>query len=306
MARGAEILVLKRVEEGETGTKFLIAEKLEYDTKNIEKYVEFRMRTKEHTCIWVLARGKVIRRDNSGKPLELTGTAVDISERKWMEEELQQSQEHLKQLNQQVVTAQEKERQRLSRELHDEIGQALTALKIVLGLIKSELTEDQAILAGQLGEAINLTGETLEQLRNLAHDLRPPALDTLGLNLTLEDYCREFGRRTHTNITYSGGEISDLSGEIRITLYRFVQEALTNVVKHALANRVWVTLGSRNNLLILTINDDGVGFPNGSNDIRGGIGLSGMQERLEMLGGKLTVESVPGQGSTITATLRRM
>ncbi len=224
----------------------------------------------------------------------------DITRRKRAEEAIQK-------LAKRVVFAQEEERQRLSRELHDEAGQALTALKLSLELIQAELPLETEVLRQNLAEAITLTEATKERIRLLALGLRPPALDTVGLNLTLEAFCRDFSRRTQLFIRYQGTEVRGLSDAINICLYRVLQEALTNVVKHAQASQVEVNLSRDGQTVRLVVADDGRGFDQRAAksllEQPTGIGLLGMRERLELLGGWLDVESGPGQGLRLVATL---
>lgn len=209
-------------------------------------------------------------------------------------------------LARQVVFAQEEERRRLSRELHDEAGQALTALKLSLELLRADLPLDPEVMKRNLGEAIALTESTKERLRCLAHGLRPPALDTLGLNRTLEAVCRDFSQRAQLSIQYSGNEVHDLSDARSICLYRVLQEALTNAVKHAQASRVDVSLSCEAERVRLAVADDGRGLDPAAvlaPQPQMGIGLLGMRERLELLDGWLEVESAPGEGLRVVANL---
>jgi signal transduction histidine kinase len=226
----------------------------------------------------------------------------EIAERKRVFEQVRAGRERLAWLTQQVVSAQEEERQRLSRELHDEAGQALTALKISLELIQSDLPEEADSLRHRLGEAVALSETTMEQIRLLAHDLRPPALDTVGLNYTLEDLCHDFAERTQLPVDYVGAELTVLPEAANICLYRFLQEALTNVTKHAQANQVRVALHCDAQTVSLSVEDDGKGFDEQAG-MATGIGLLGMRERLEVLGGKLEIESRSGQGTRLTARI---
>lgn len=211
--------------------------------------------------------------------------------------------ERLKKLTQRMVAVQESERRRLSRELHDEAGQSLTALKISLGLISEDIPPDMVEVRQRLSEVIGLADTTMEQLRMLAQDLRPPALDTAGLNLTLRDLCRDFARRTRLKVDYSGRELPGLSDEVSVCLYRVVQESLTNVAKHARADKVRVRLAGSAFAISVIVEDDGDGFDvrgvvSGTRD-SGGLGLLGMRERLEMLGGRLRLQSRPGLGTRV-------
>lgn len=224
-------------------------------------------------------------------------------------EQVRAGREQLRRLTQQVVSAQEEERRRLSHELHDEAGQMLTALKISLDLIQADLPPESSAIHTMLSEASELTDITMDRLRALARNLRPQALETAGLNPTLEGLCREFARRVPTAVQYAGVALPATPDMVNICLYRFLQEALTNIAKHAQATQVWVNLATSDHSIHLTVKDNGRGF-----DFQNwlaveshlkGIGLLGMRERLEALGGSLAVESQPGQGACLTARLPR-
>jgi signal transduction histidine kinase len=140
----------------------------------------------------------------------------------------------------------------------------------------------------------------------LAHGLRPPALDTIGLNLTMEALFRDFAERTQLLIQYTGCDVGEISDAMNICLYRVLQEALTNIVKHAAARRVDASLTCADGNVKLIVIDDGRGFAANAQHLHDqlpGIGLLGMRERLELLGGGLDMDSTPGQGLRLTATL---
>lgn len=226
-------------------------------------------------------------------------------------EEVRRGHERLRQLAQRVVSVQEDERRRVSRELHDEAGQALTVLKFTLQQLLSQLTEasdepfEPETFTMQLQEAIGLCDRTMNDIRLLAHDLRPAALDDLGLNPTLEGYCRDFDQRMALRISYNGEEPPLLPASVGICLYRFLQEALTNVVKHAQADKVEVNLRCDANTVSLSVEDNGRGFDRHAEQTAPsrdkGVGLLGMQERLDAVGGWLAIDSRPGEGSCLVA-----
>lgn len=216
------------------------------------------------------------------------------------------------QLAQKVVTTQEEERHRVSRELHDEAGQALTALKVSLEILLSRIVSSSydehtaRHIRHELEGALRLCKSTSAHIRALARDLRPAALDDLGLDLALEGFCSEFAERTHLTIIYSGVDSLEVQDEIAICLYRTLQEGLTNVVKHAYARQVVVRLFQNNDDVVLTIADDGVGFSLHEAhlvDKHQGIGLIGIQERLESLGGSFKIEPEVGIGTQLIATM---
>jgi PAS domain S-box-containing protein len=230
--------------------------------------------------------------------------AIAIQNARWFTE-LRASREELRQLAKRIVVVQEEERRRVSRELHDEAGQSLTALKISLEMVYAELPPSLATIGQSLAEAIELTDETMERIRRLAHGLRPPALDALGLSTALEGLCREVGSRVGLETVYEGCELPRLPDAMATSLYRFVQEALTNVIKHADASRVVIRLRQREDQLCLSVADDGRGLPAEEQpllpDNSPGLGLVSMAERLTLLGGRLTIESQPGQGTRLMA-----
>lgn len=215
--------------------------------------------------------------------------------------------ERLRDLTQRIVTTQEDERLRISRELHDEAGQALTSLKISLDLIRAGLPAEQEALRARLADVAGLADQTMETLRTLAHDLRPPGLDAFGLNVALEGLCYDYSIRTNLPIHYQGVELPELPTTVALSMYRLVQEALTNIVKHAEARQTDVILRRENGGLSLVVADDGKGFalepePQTTRG-RGGIGLISMHERAELLGGTLEIDTAPGGGTRLTARI---
>ncbi|HSC48704.1 MAG TPA: GAF domain-containing protein [Gaiellaceae bacterium] len=191
-----------------------------------------------------------------------------------------------------VVAAQELERQRLARELHDETGQALTS--ILLGLKQLEGAKSPEALEG-LRE---LVVATLQDVRRLAVELRPKVLDDFGLVPALERLTQNFAEHTGIAVDLEASAITErLPMEVETAIYRIVQEALTNVVKHARAQRVSVLLTRANGRIKAVIEDDGTGFDQNATD--GGIGLIGMRERIELLDGSLAVETTPTSGTTV-------
>ena len=198
-----------------------------------------------------------------------------------------------------AVEAQELERKRLARELHDETGQALTSILLGLKSVEQAIDSDE----GRAGVAAlrELVVSTLQNVRRLAVELRPSALDDFGLTPALERLVDTY--RQHASVpVHLEIQLGDrrLPSEVETTLYRMVQEALTNVTKHADASGVSILLTRRPSSVALVVEDDGVGFDLGSvHD--GGLGLSGMRERIALVGGRLRVESAPGKGTTLAA-----
>ena len=204
----------------------------------------------------------------------------------------------------QTVRAQEDERQRIARELHDQAGQALTALKLGLGHFQKQAPEK---LFKQVEELKNLTVTTMEDIRNLSLDLRPSMLDDLGLIPTIRQYCKMFARRTGINVDLDVPEsFPRQQGEVEITVFRVIQEALTNTAKHAKAKNVLITLETGPSELNVNIEDDGIGFEVEKALRKQGkesIGLFGIRERIELLEGSFSIISTPGNGTLLEFTV---
>ena len=214
--------------------------------------------------------------------------------------------QRLKRLSNRLINIQESERRRLARDLHDDTGQALTALKMSLEMTRNELSGVADHTAKRLNDAVALADETLEKLRAISHNLRPPALDTVGLNSALERLCKSFTQRTQMPVSYVGMDTTEISNPIDICLYRVLQEGLTNCAKHGQASQVEVSLKRSGEVVRLSIQDNGRGFDLAdtlSDQDETGIGLIDMQERLESLNGRMSVYSKPGAGARLVATI---
>jgi signal transduction histidine kinase len=196
-----------------------------------------------------------------------------------------------------VVRAQEDERRRLARELHDETGQALTS--ILLGLKSLEDLDDMAALGEGVAALRERVVATLQDVRRLAVELRPAALDDFGLEAALERLTAGFAEQTGLKVELESRLQDDrLPEEVETVLYRIVQEALTNIVKHAEAGRVSIVITQKAGAVGAVIEDDGRGF-DPDQSIDGGIGLIGMRERVALLDGSMTIEAAPGKGTTL-------
>jgi signal transduction histidine kinase len=198
-----------------------------------------------------------------------------------------------------VVAAQEQERRRLARELHDETGQALTS--ILLGLRTVEQAGGEQEVRAAVAEVRELVRSTLQDVRRLAVELRPKALDDFGLVAALERLTESFTEQTGIAVGFESLlPAARLTPEIETALYRIVQESLTNIVKHAQAHSVSIVLGRKSDTVSVIVEDDGVGF-DPDRPREGGLGLIGMRERVSLIGGRLTIESRPGAGTTFVA-----
>lgn len=227
-------------------------------------------------------------------------------ERDRLFEAIAQQRQQLRVLNRKLTEVQEAERKELARELHDELGQALTAININLVSIKSALPEScRQLIDEQLAEAAQLTEQTLKQVREMSLDLRPGMLDDLGLVPTLRWYIKRFSQRMNIKTDFQTNGLEErLSPDVETALFRIAQEALTNVARHAQAGRVSVRLAAADNRIQADVQDDGCGFDvatvlNHQADAQGA-GLFGIRERVTLLGGELHIDSRAGQGTCLS------
>jgi signal transduction histidine kinase len=218
--------------------------------------------------------------------------------------ELSRANDALRGLSRRLVDVQETERRFIARELHDEVGQLLTGLKLLL-----ETSLHPAAPAEQrtLDEAIDITQQLLERVRELSIDLRPQMLDDLGLVVALEWHFKRYFKQTGIRVQFQHSPLTHrLPAPLETVVFRVVQEALTNAARHAGVNTVQVRLHASAELVRVHVEDPGSGFVPEEAMRRGAsTGLTGMRERAELLGGKLAVESAPGQGTRLTVELPR-
>lgn len=224
--------------------------------------------------------------------------------------EVKSVQEQLSALTTRLALAQEEERRRVARELHDEAGQVLTALKISLNLVELDIPPELSYLRHRLEQVGKLADEAMERIRQVAYTLRPPELDVMGLDGALEDLCEEFGRHTQLRLSYAADEtLPELPEDVCVTLYRFVQEALTNIAKHAYATsaNVRLTHDSEAEFVCVTVEDNGRGIATAAAEPSSvsspGLGLLGMRERFRSLSGWLQIDSSTGSGLSLKATV---
>lgn len=243
-----------------------------------------------------------------GTHVELRRLQVGLEERvqertaqfREAEFKLRESEAQLQELAGFLQTVREEERTRIARELHDELGQALTALRIDLNWIRPRCAGLETNVTERLAAAFRLVERTVDALRRISEDLRPGMLDDLGLAAAIEHHVAKFTERTGIPCALAmNREEFDIDDKTATAVFRLVQEALTNVVRHAAATRVTVQIDDRDNMLCLSVHDDGCGFalPAGKKTF----GLLGMRERVKTLKGGLEIESAPGRGTRIAA-----
>jgi two-component system CheB/CheR fusion protein len=278
--------------------KRLVPEKLRVKARDLvrvsAKPIETQRRAKDGRILDVLLTVTVLR-DDKGQPVEVATTERDITEQKRAERELRG-------LHARSMSAEETERKRLSRELHDGVGQILSGVKFRLESLPGELTLDEKA-AGKIVKVGGLLSQAISEIRRVSQNLMPSELVDLGLEPALRTLCREFKERAGVPVTLKAVNVpADLSSGLALGLYRITQEALNNIGKHSKADLAGVELSRKGKELILRVSDDGVGFtPGAKRPVDGrGIGLGSMRERAELLGGSLELISKPGVGTTLT------
>ena len=263
--------------------------------------MEFRIIRPDKSVRFVHSRGQLICNE-AGKPVRMIGMAQDITERKRAAKELEKANHQLRFLSRRLFHLQEEERRHLARELHDEVGQALTAAKINL---QTAMKESDGAKSKRIDEAAAILEKLLGQVRQISLDLRPSMLDDLGLIPALRSLLDQQGRRASVAVRLSAKNMPEnLDPEIQTTCFRIAQEAITNAVRHANATRIDVDLGRENGDVRLQVRDDGRGFDAESAQPQtAGLGLIGIKERAALVGGWAKIISTPNKGTTIEVSL---
>jgi PAS domain S-box-containing protein len=230
--------------------------------------------------------------DEEGTASGLCGISMDITE-------LKKAQDQLRRLSGSIMAGQEKERKAIARELHDELGQVLTALRMDAVWLYDLLKENDARAADRALTMCDLIDHTIDEVRVLATRLRPGVLDDLGLIAALEWYINEFTKRTGIGCAFKCLKIPVVDGTAATAAYRIAQEALTNVARHSFATQAQVRLQARKGVLTLSVTDNGRGFQIQDLEESQCLGLAGMRERAGLLGGALEMESQPGKGTRV-------
>jgi signal transduction histidine kinase len=277
---------------------------LEADVRLSELDQTLRQRTGELTIANRQLKKEILRRQAAEK-------ALNKSEQHYclLLEQSHHMQEQLRSLSRQVLSAQEDERKRISRELHDEVAQVLTAINLHLARLKKEATVGTRDLKKQIARTQRLVEKSVSVVHRFAGQLRPPALDDLGLFSILDSYATDFAKQTGLSIhitSFAQGRIKKLDSTKRTVLYRVAQEALANVAKHAKASQVNVSIEKLRGVIRMEVKDNGMSFQ--VQDVlhsrrKGRLGLLGMRERVEMVGGRFSIESEPDKGTTVRAEI---
>jgi PAS domain S-box-containing protein len=230
----------------------------------------------------------------------------DITVRKIAEEQLKQSHEQLRQLASHLQSVREDEQKRIAREVHDELGQQITGLKMDISWIWKKLAtvKGAEIVEERIKETSRLLDSTVKTIRKIASELRPSILDDLGIIAALEWQAKEFERRSGIPVTFNTSITQlELEPHVATGIFRLYQEALTNVARHAQATQVNTELSFTKGLATLTIADNGIGFDVNESGGRKTLGLLGMKERALMMSGRLQIKSKPGKGTSVIVTI---
>jgi PAS domain S-box-containing protein len=271
--------------------------KLTRDITEIREKAEALTKAKELLELRVAQRTAVLTRVNDEMRTE-------IAERQRAEEQLRESRDQLRALAARLQSVREEERTYIAREIHDELGQACTAIKMDLALIGRKLTKGQTQLHDKVKSGMQLVDSMIVTLRRIASELRPRTLDDLGLPAALEAHAQEFEGRTgiHCSVILPQEPLA-LDTDRSTAIFRIFQESLTNVARHAHATRVEARLKRENDRLIFKVFDNGTGFDPEVAKARKSLGLIGMQERALLLNGEFKTEGAPGAGTTMTLTI---
>jgi PAS domain S-box-containing protein len=258
--------------------------------------VIFRYIRPDQKTIWLEESGRAFFHPD-GKLLKIVGMATDVTEAR-------QSERVLRELSGRLISSQEEERRRVARELHDHIGQELAILCVRAQRVDSGVSDEENTTRGDVHELYRMIKDIAVDVSKLSHRLHSSELDFLGLSVAAERLCRDFANQYGIDLDYQIKNIpSRLDGAKSLCFYRILQESLQNVAKHSGATRVDVELHAKANALILKIVDNGVGFDLEKARFASGLGLVSMRERLNLIGGRLEINSKEGNGTRLVATV---
>lgn len=242
--------------------------------------------------------------DSEGNVSQIIEYTLDITKRKRAEEELKKSREQLRNLSAYLQSSREQERASIAREIHDDLGQTLTALKMDLSWLEKRLPTDKKLLIDKSKSMSKIIDTTIQTVRRIITDLRPGILDDLGLEAAIEWQAEDFQTRTgiKCHITIDP-EINILDQEYSTAIFRILQETLTNVARHSQARNVYISMREEGGEVVLEVRDNGKGITERQSSHPKSFGLMGIRERAHVLGGKATINGIPGKGTTVTVRI---
>jgi two-component system sensor histidine kinase UhpB len=266
---------------------------------------EYRILARGGAVLWLRDEAITVKNERD-EPEFLQGIMFDVTDRKRFEEQLKDSHERMRELAAHIEAAREEERTRIAREIHDELGQVLTCLKIDLAWMDKKLTSpSQAARRDLLLKKINAMKDSIDHtvrvVRKISTELRPDILDHFGLPAAIEWQAAEFQNRTGIPCRLSASSADlDMDERASSAIFRIFQELLTNIARHANASQVNINLSKRRGFLILEVQDNGRGIAEKEHFKSDSFGLLGIRERAALLGGKLAIKGVPDQGTTVS------
>lgn len=273
----------------------------QYLSKQPTSLIEFPFRTKHHTARWLAASAAFVMENGEYRGFHVI--ARDITEQKAIQEEILRTNEQLRALAARLESVREDEQTRIAREIHDELGQALTGLKMDLVWMEKKLREFPSdaghVLREKLTAMESLIDETVQAVRRISAELRPSVLDDLGLVAAIEWQLEQFAERTAIKYSLDAGEM-EIDRPHATAVFRIFQEALTNIARHSSATRVWVKAKREDETFLLEVKDNGRGITEEEIGKYTSIGLLGMKERALMVGGSVDIRGKAGKGTTVT------
>jgi two-component system sensor histidine kinase UhpB len=257
--------------------------------------VEYKIESAQNEIRWIWERGRGVFEGK--KAIAIEGFLSDITDKKKVEEELKSSLELQHQLTRYVEKVRENERLVISRELHDDLGQALTAVKIDLATIRHNVSDGEVIQ--KINKVSDLVAETIKTVQKLTSRLRPQIIDDLGLESAIEWYTKEYEQRSKIKIILDLNSEIDIAPEASLIIFRVMQEALTNIARHANATKVIIQLSKNGKNIYLRISDDGIGISEDEIKSKKSFGIISMRERADSLGGAFEINRDENCGTIV-------
>lgn len=266
------------------------------------QFFEWKARTKAGRYFWAEVSLKRALIDGKDRVLAITR---DVTERKAAEDALRKSREQLRRLTSHMEHVREEERKRIAREIHDELGQALTALRMDVSFLHKKISGNQKKLIGKAATMISLVDDTIKTVQRISGELRPGLLDDLGLIAAMEWQLQDFQARTGIRCVLNADEAIPLAlaQDVSTALFRIFQETLTNISRHARASLVEVMLGVREAHVFLEVKDNGIGIDRKAVARTESYGLIGIRERVSFCGGRFKIQGAPNRGTTVSIML---
>jgi PAS domain S-box-containing protein len=266
------------------------------------QFFEWKARNKAGHCFWAEVSLKRALIDGKNRVLAISR---DVTERKAAEDALRNSRERLRRLTSHMEHVREEERKRIAREIHDELGQALTALRMDVSFLHKRISRNQNKLIGKAEAMMALVDDTIKTIQRISGELRPGLLDNLGLIAAMEWQLQEFQARSGIRCVMKADEAMALmlDQDLSTALFRIFQETLTNISRHAKATKTEVTLGVREENVFLEVKDNGVGIDRKATARAGSYGLMGIRERVSFRGGRFRIQGAPNRGTSVTISL---